>query len=178
MMVLMGEPISWTEAEPGLVERERAAMAIAAPDMHWHSELLGPAGRIQVGWEGHAPAWGGDRTRPLGVEELLNGRRLRLQVLYPEAFPAVPPQLLPLDPEVPIERRTLTQWHVNGDGTLCLFQSAIDWDLHETAAMLVRKAANWFIEYQLADAGRIEHMTVWGLAHDRSLDEILAEYAR
>ena len=39
----------------------------------------------------------------------------------------VAPDLYPLDPDVPIERRTQHRWHVNGDGSLCLMQAADDW---------------------------------------------------
>lgn len=168
-------PISWTVAEPGLVDREREAMAEHAPDMVWRDDLRW-RNRPMVGWEGRAPAWVGDRDQPPGVEELLDGRRLELRVFYPEAFPAVPAILEPVHPEVPLERRTLNQWHVNGDGSLCLMQAADDWDLTDTAADLVRKASGWFIEYLLADAEKIDRMTQQGVLIDTSLDATLAEY--
>jgi hypothetical protein len=170
-------PVSWTEAEPGLVERERAAMAEHAPDMTWSDDLVWRHGRRAVGWHGRAPVWGGEREMPSGVDELLAERRLELRVVYLEAFPAVPPVLDPITPEVPIERRTLNAWHVNGDGTLCMMQAAYDWDPSETAAALVRKASGWFIEYLLADAGDIERMTQQGVLVDTSLDQILGRYA-
>jgi len=169
-------PISWPSAEPGLVDRERRAMAEHAPDMQWRDDLVWRS-RPMVGWEGRVPAWGGDRTQPPGVEELLAGRRLELRVFYPEAFPAVPAILEPVEPDVPLERRTLNQWHVNGDGSLCLMQAADDWNLTDRAADLVRKASGWFIEYLLVDGGKIERMTQRGVLVDTSLDARLAEYA-
>jgi hypothetical protein len=111
------------------------------------------------------------------VDDLLAGRQLELLVVYPEAFPAVPASLLPIDPEVPVDRRTLHRWHVNGDGTLCLMQAAIQWQPSDTAADLVRKAAGWFIEYLLTDSGEIAEMTERGLFEDTSLDDILAAHA-
>jgi hypothetical protein len=51
----------------------------------------------------------------------------------------VPPDLYPLDPDVPIDRRTQNRWHVNGDGSLCTVQAAEDWQPDCTAADLVRK---------------------------------------
>ncbi len=169
-------PISWTDAEPGLVDREQQAMAEHAPEMVWRADLRW-RNRPMAGWKGHAPVWAGDREKPPGVDELLNGRRLEVRVFYPEAFPAVPAILEPVEPDVPLERRTLNQWHVNGNGSLCLMQAADDWDLTDTAADLVRKASGWFIEYLLADAGKTEQMTQQGVLVDTSLDAKLAEYA-
>lgn len=169
-------PVSWTVVEAELVAREQQAMLEHAPDMSWRDVLVWRRWRM-VGWEGRAPAWGGDRPQPPGVEELLHGRRLELRIFYPEAFPAVPAILEPVDPEVPVERRTLNRWHVNGDGSLCLMQTADDWDLTDTAADLVRKASGWYIEYLLADAGKIEQMTQQGVLVDTVLDATLGEYA-
>lgn len=148
-------------------------MAQHAPEMTW-AESLDFRSRPVVGWAGQAPVWAGERSKPAGVDELLVGQQLGLVVLYPEAFPMVPPVLLPLYPEVPIERRTLHKWHVNGDGTLCLLQAAEDWQPTDTAADLVRKASGWFIEYLLLEAERIDAMTERGILSDTSLDSKLA----
>ena len=171
-------PESWVDAEPGIVERERAAMAAHAPEMAWRDNLVWMEQRRAFGWAGCAPSWGADRPKPAGVDELLAGRRLELVVIYPEAFPSVPASLFPTDPDVPLDRRTLSLWHVNGDGSLCLMQAADDWQPTDTAAALVRKAAGWFIEYLLVDAGEIERMTERGIFDDTSLDEILARHAQ
>ena len=169
---------SWTVAEPGVAERERATMARWAPELKWHEDLIWRQGRRACGWVGRAPDWAADRPRPPGVKELLDGRRLELEVIYPEAFPAVPAVLFPTDPEVPLDRRTLSRWHVNGDGSLCLMQAADDWQLGDTAAELVRKASGWFIEYLLLEAGEIEKMTERGIFADTTLDPILAKFGR
>jgi hypothetical protein len=169
-------PVPWSEAAPTLVARERTAMAAVATRMAWRDDLTWREGRRATGWAGQAPTWGGDRPQPTGVDALLAGRRLELTVIYPEAFPAVPPSLYPTSPQVPWARRTLQRWHVLGDGGLCLTQAAHDWNpAVDTAADLVRKAAGWFIEYLLVEAGAIEAMTIKGVAADTALDDILAQ---
>ena len=170
-------PESWVDSEPGIVEREKAAMAEHAPEMAWREDLVWMERRVAYGWAGRAPSWAADRPKPAGVDELLADRRLELVVIYPEAFPSVPASLFPTDPDVPLDRRTLSRWHVNGDGSLCLMQAASDWQPTDTAAALVRKATGWLIEYLLVDAGQTERMTERGIFEDTSLDEIVAKYA-
>jgi hypothetical protein len=127
------------------------------------------------GWDGPAPAWPFARAAPAGLDELLDGRRLRVRVLYLQAFPSVEPRLEPIDPEPPIVRRILHEWHLNGDGTLCLLRTADLWTGRETAADLVVKASGWFIEYLLMERGVIEEMTENGINDDDSLDRLIAE---
>lgn len=158
------------EAEPARLARERQEMKRVAPDLAWDEDLA--AG----GWTGLAPQWPFDRPRPAGLEALLQGRRLMLRVEYTEAFPMVEPRLWPLDPEPPIERRTAHTWHLNGNGSLCLLQSASDWSGRESAADLVVKASGWFIEYLLLERGEIGAMTEAGIHADPSLDPILERY--
>jgi hypothetical protein len=171
-------PQSWLAAEPEIAERERTAMDLAAPELQWREDLTWRDGREACGWVGPAPQWAADRACPAGVAELLGTRRLELKVVYPEAFPAVPAELFPVDPEVPLERRTLGQWHVNGNGSLCLMQAAADWQPTDTAADLVRKASGWLIEYLLLEAGAIESMSVRGLFADTVHDAVLAELVK
>lgn len=165
---------SWLEAEPARLDAERAAMEHACPDMRWADELRWPNGRVGAGWEGHAPEWGGERAQPSGVERLLDGRRLRLCAIYPEGFPMVPPELYPIDPEVPMDRRTQHRWHVNGDGSICLMQAAEDWLPTDTAADLVLKASGWFIEYLLVEDNDLDHMTERGVGVSGEIDALLA----
>lgn len=165
--------ISWTVDEPSRLKRERDAMTAHAPAMDWRDDLQYRM-RPVVGWMGKAPVWGAERAKPAGVDQLLAGRQLDLIVLYPEGFPMVPPALIPLDPDVPIERRTQHRWHVNGDGSLCMVQRADDWQPTDSAADLVCKASGWFIEYLLLESERIDAMTECGISEDTSLDEVLA----
>jgi hypothetical protein len=162
---------SWLDAEPERVSREREEMARVAPEMSW---LEGdPAG----GWEGLAPSWPFERQPPRGLDELLNGRRLRLRVLYSQGYPMVEPKLFPLDPDPPRDRRIVHSWHLNGDGSLCLLLTADAWTGRETAADLVAKASGWFIEYLLRERGAISEMTESGIHSDDSLDNKIEELA-
>ena len=168
---------SWIDAEPARATREREAMATIAPELTWRDGLEWRGNPRLKGWEGVAPIWAAERPMPNGVIRLLGEARLRLQVIYREGFPMVPPVLVPLTPDVPLEHRTQHRWHVNGDGSLCLIQAADDWQPDETAADLVAKAAGWFIEYQLMLAGRIEEMTLHGIYTCTDLDDRIAEHA-
>jgi hypothetical protein len=62
---------------------------------------------------------------------------------------------------------------VNGDGSLCLLQTADDWHPDASAADLIVKAVGWFLEYLLMVDDRIEAMTTSGIATDPALDELL-----
>jgi hypothetical protein len=170
--------VRWFDAEPDVLAREREVMSAAAPEMEWRDELAWHH-RTLCGWDGVAPAWAGDRAQPHGLEAFLGGRRFKLRVMYREAFPTVPPVLDPLDPVPPIQRRTLHPWHVSGDGSLCMVQTAQDWRPGEdTAADLVRKAAGWFIEYLLMEDEKIDAMTLRGIFEDDSLDQLIGSYVR
>jgi hypothetical protein len=158
---------SWLAAEPERLARERAAMAEVAAEMEWLDEPLG-------GWEGRAPMWPFPRPAPAGLDFLLDGGRLRLRVEYSPAFPMVEPRLVPVDPEPPAFHRTDHRWHLNGDGSLCLLQTADTWSGRETAADLLVKASGWFIEYLLLERGLIEGMTENGIYTDDSLDGLIA----
>lgn len=142
-------------------------MHATAPELTWVEDARG------VGWEGLAPIWPFHRPSPPGLEAFLNGRRFRVRVQYVEGFPMVAPRVWPLDPEPDPRYRTQHIWHVNPDGSLCLMQTAGDWTGTETAAELVIKAAGWFLEYLLMEAGLIEAMSVNGIANDDSFDHLL-----
>lgn len=158
----------WLEAEPERLERERAEMEQLAPEMHWVD--LNGAG----GWEGHAPVWPFERDAPPGLDAFLGGARLKLLVAYSEAYPAVQPAVFPLEPAPPLDRRLLHKWHLNGDGSICLLQSADAWTGKEAAAELVAKAAGWFVEYLLVERDLREAMSEEGIVTDSSLDHLIA----
>jgi hypothetical protein len=163
--------IGWQDAEPGVVRREQQAMKAAAPDLVWRDEADGS------GWYGRVPHWAASRPAPAGLEAFLAGRRLQLRIRYPEAFPMVPPRLYPLDPEPQLIARTQQQWHVEGDGALCLMQAATDWHPRDTAADLIAKASAWFVEFLLLTDGCISQMTERGISVDTSLDSLIAAAA-
>lgn len=163
---------SWLDAEPERVVLEREAMAGLAPEMAWLDDE--PAG----GWVGLAPKWPFGRPEPSGLDNLLGGRQLKLRVEYSQAYPMVEPTLIPLDPVPPIHRRVLHSWHVKGDGSLCLLQTAAEWTGRDTAADLVVKASGWFIEYLLFDADAVTTMTENGLFADNLLDQLIEDWGR
>lgn len=167
-------PVSWTTAEAEHLDKERAEVMAIAPGLRWVTGL-------QVGWrddlagfQGPLPPWCAARPKPAGVDELLGGAQMVVQIAYREATPMVPPAIYPLDPDVPIERRTDHTWHVNSDGSLCLLQTAYLWVPGSTAAPLIVKATCWFIEYELMERGLITEMTEQGIAQDTAYDAIIA----
>jgi hypothetical protein len=157
---------SWLEAEPTRARREREEMERVAPEMVWFNAAAG-------GWEGLAPLWPFPRPEPHGLDALLEGGRLRLGVQYSEGFPMAEPKLYPLEPDPPLDRRVLHSWHLMGDGSLCLLQTADLWTGRDTAADLVVKASGWFIEYRLMERGLIERMTESGIYSDVTLDSLI-----
>jgi hypothetical protein len=150
------ERIDWRAAEPALLVREREEMARRAPEM----ELLDEPGAGV--WRGLAPHWPIDLEPPEGLDRLLAGGRLQLEVAYTQGFPMAPPVVFPLDPEPAVKLRARHDWHLNGDGSLCLLWSAADWPGTGTAADLVEKASGWFAEYLALLAGLIDAMSQSG----------------
>lgn len=161
------ERISWLAAEPARYRREHDAMGAVAPDMEWS------AGALSGGWTGAIPVWPFERPSPEGLSEFLAGRRLTVAVVYRESFPMTEPQIFPIDPIPDSSLRALHEWHLNGDGSLCLLRRATDWRGKETAADLVVKASGWFLEYLLLVDGLQTAMTECGIVSDPSLDYLL-----
>lgn len=157
---------SWLEAEPTRATREREEMERVAPAMVWQSG---------GGWDGLAPRWPFPRPEPRRLDALLEGQQLHLGVQYSEGFPMVEPTLIPFEPDPPRERRVLEAWHLMGDGSLCLLETADLWTGRDTAADLVVKASGWFIEYRLIERGLIKKMTKNGIHSDPSLDRLIEE---
>jgi hypothetical protein len=172
----MPAPVRWMDAEPRRLEQELEAMAALAPDVKWIAvspEL--PAG----GWEGDIPKWPFDRDRPDPGLDLLVPDPLTLRVQMKQSFPASPPKLWPLlDPLPDPTYRTQTDWHINGDGSLCLLQTADMWTGRDPAANLVMKAAGWFIEYRLMEEKLAEKMTISGICADPILDDLIRGFGR
>lgn len=169
--------VPWTLAEPDHLVREWDAVRRIAPDLVWTTDLESTSRGGLVGWTGQLPQWPAARPIPAGVEALLGSARAEVIVRYREATPTVPPVIVPVYPEVPLTRRTLHDWHVNGDGSLCLLASADDWVMGATAADLIVKAACWFVEYRLMEGGLIPAMSPRGLAEDDTYDDVLGRLA-
>ncbi len=168
-------PIHWFEAEPQRFARETDKVRRVAPELTWRPNIDATTGG---GWVGLGPLWPFSRPRPAGLNEFLNGRRFWMEVACRAAHPAAAPRIRPLDPEPDLSVRTMQQWHVMGDGSLCLLQNAGDWTGRDLVAELVVKAAGWHLEYLLLEAGAIEAMTVNGIAESDELDHLLTAEIR
>jgi hypothetical protein len=168
--------ILWTDAEPGIKERDGAAIRAFAPGMEYLHPVATSGLVFHGGWKGRLPIWPFDRAKPAGLAALLDEGVL-VQVSYPAAYPMVPPRIYALDPEPTIEQRTQHIWHVAPGGSLCLLQSEGDWTPQATPVDLLLKAAGWHIEYALMKAGVVDTMTTNGIVNDGSRDTLIAEAA-
>lgn len=165
------DPFCWWVNEPTRYEIDAREMSEQLPDMQWSPTASGI-------WRGTLPRWPFERAQPEGVVALLDGRGLELQVLCGEAYPMVAPSLIPLDPEPEILERTQHRWHVNGDGSLCLFQDESVWNGRQSLTDLLCKAAGWRVEYALMKAEAIDSMTVNGIVNDDQLDHLISDISR
>jgi hypothetical protein len=161
----------WWRHEPGRLEADSLEVQELFTDLTWSAADHGR-------WSGELPMWPFDRKRPAELDDLLGGHGLRVLVSCGQAYPAAPPRILPLDPEPEIVERTQHRWHVNGDGTLCLFQDEAVWNTRVTLSDVLLKAAGWRIEYALMKAGCIESMTTNGIVIDPCLDAVITRYRR
>jgi len=160
---------SWWQDDPARMTTERAAMAVAAPELAWLTSE--PSG----GWQGTVPLWPFGRPQPQGLTALVGGQPLEVQIVCGHAFPMVEPEVQPLSVEIPFQVLGWTSWHVAPGGTLCLLQEAVQWDPSSAAANLIPKISGWHVEFWLMKGGHIEAMTECGIAEDDSLDGLLAE---
>ena len=158
--------VSWLLAEPVVLATERAAMELVAPSLIWRVD--DPAG----GWDGIVPVWPFARPRPKDLDGFLSGERLRVSINYIQAHPMIPPKIFPVGRNPDPNHWTLHQWHLNGDGSLCLVRTVEDWTGGSTAADLVVKSSSWFLEYVLLTRGHVDAMTECGIVTDDSLDRL------
>lgn len=161
----------WWRHEPGRLDDDQRQLRARFPGLTWST-----AGNGQ--WCGELPVWPFDRVPPLGLDNLLGGSGMQVLVRCGQAYPAAPPCIVPLDPAPEIGERTQQRWHVNGDGTLCLFQNEAVWSTRATLVDVLLKAAGWRIEYALIKAGLMESMTVRGIVTDTKLDGVIAHGQR
>jgi len=170
--------VAWWQAEPRRLDRDRAEVARAFPDLVFtdpgQERRTGRKTRAgQGGWSGVLPRWPFERPEPAGLTALTGQNGLELRVDYVPAYPMVMPRLWPLDPEPDFMERTQSTWHVLPIGALCLLQSDAAWDPDTSLVDLLLKAAGWRIEYALMRAGAIEAMTTNGIVTDDRLDHLL-----
>ncbi|MDQ3430744.1 MAG: hypothetical protein M3467_00670, partial [Actinomycetota bacterium] len=134
-------------------------MAARFPDLHFIAD--GPGS-----WRGRLPVWPFNRDKPAGLDVLTSRKGLTVEVRYREAYPVVPPSVVPTDPSPEFFRRADHRWHLNGDGSLCLLRSEALWTPRESLVGLLLKAAGWRVEYELMEAGLITAMSENGIVSD------------
>lgn len=162
-------PLSWWADEPQRLQRELAAMRVAAPELHWETD--GHTGL----WRGTVPLWPFDRERPAGVFALVGGEPLYVLVVCGAAYPMVEPDVVPLGLRIPWIALGWTRWHVLPNGHLCLLQATSAWPPSAMAAEIIPKVSGWYIEYHLMQRGLIEEMSPNGIADDTRYDDLLHE---
>jgi hypothetical protein len=162
--------IPWWQAEPARFSRDQHEVTSRFPELVWQEDGAGT-------WVGTLPMWPFERAEPEGLTTLLAGSGLHVHVAYRQAYPMVPPLIFPLDPRPAPLECTQHRWHVNGDSSLCQFQTYTAWDPRDSVCDLIVKAAAWRIEYALMKAGALEAMTLHGIVSDDSLDTVITEAA-
>ena len=148
-------------------------MQAIAPKLVWDPDVACDATGHGGGWIGTAPAWPLDRTAPAELDPFLDDAKLLVVVACPEAYPAASPRVYPVDPAPEITVRTQHRWHINGDGSICLWQNAYDWWPATLAAHIIPKVSGWFLEYLLLTRGHVAAMTTNGIAHNDEFDHLL-----
>lgn len=159
---------TWWEAEPDLLEQELTAINSMFPSLEWVDD--GPGHLI-----GPIPAWPFLREAPENLDTLLGSAPFEIRVQYSHAFPAAPPAVFPLAPKPPIQLRSFTNFHVLGDGSLCLLRDAAQWANSSLTSDLILKAAAWRLEYALLERGAIQAMTQNGIVVNGELDQLLVQ---
>jgi ubiquitin-protein ligase len=168
--ILNGRARSWWQDEPGRLERDLDDLAAAGFDLTWS-----PVGSGRL--DGRLTAWPLDRAVPDGLDELLPTGGLLVQVEFGHGYPMVCPRVYAEDPKPPLERCTQHRWHVNGDGSLCLLQSADAWDPATRLSDVLRKAAAWRVEYALVETGVVEAMSLSGIVSNPERDHLVRDAA-
>lgn len=170
-------PILWFAAEPQRLERDAAEVRALVPGVMYQSANSGSAAAVHGGWHGVLPTWPFDRPEPSGLSDLLSGGGLEFALLYPAAYPMVPPAVYPVNPVPEIIEQTQSRWHVAPGGALCLLQSEGSWLPEASVTELLVKAAGWRVEYALMKAELLDQMTINGIVSDDSIDHLVSRAA-
>ncbi|MGC4175342.1 hypothetical protein [Demequina sp.] len=159
---------TWWQAEPERLADEQSKMQELFPTLEWTAE---GAGR----WEGTVPLWAFERPAPTDLELLLGEIPFEIAVVYSHAFPASPPMVYPTNPAAAPELRSFTDYHVLGDGSLCLLRDATDWSTRGLTTDLVLKAIGWRLEYALFQVGKIRRFSKRGIVTNPKYDALIRE---
>lgn len=157
---------TWWEDDPVRLEQEMTDVRGVAPLLQWTAEGAGY-------FEGPLPLWPFARPAPAEISDLVDPFVVRVE--YTHAFPAAPPQVVPLIPQPAQNLRGFTQFHVLPSGRLCLLRDADQWYPWSQTSELLRKASGWAIEFSLLEKRRIAEMTTSGIAFDDCLDPIIVK---
>lgn len=160
--------MTWWVAEPELFRREVKAANFAFPELEWSGEGSGSL-------VGNLPPWPFNRPAPEDLNVLLGDSPFRVRVQYGHAFPAVPPSVFPLAPSPDVQLRSFTDFHILGDGSLCLLREAEQWNTLSKTTDLILKAAGWRIEYALFEHGFLPKLTENGIVIDATLDPLIVK---
>lgn len=165
MTIPENDRITWWAAEPELQAAEHAAITTSFPGLKWVGTSAGS-------WVGELQPWPFERPAPEDLSFLLGEAPFTITVKYGHAFPASPPAVF-VTPTPPIELRSFTDYHVLGDGSLCLLRDADQWTTLSQTTDLILKAAGWRIEYALFQLGKINKLTESGIVVDTSFDPLI-----
>lgn len=163
------EPVAWWQAEPARLQRDREEIAARFPTLTYDDSGQGA-------WWGQLPVWPFERVPPDGLDALVPAG-LKMILTYGAAYPVVSPMIFPFDPAPEPLELTQTRWHVLGSGALCQFQTQADWEPSSSVLELLLKAAGWRIEYALLKAEAATDMSMAGIVHDSSLDDLISAAA-
>jgi len=172
--------VPWYADDPARLLAEQEAVHSLAPDLEWTTTF--PEGSSAAflgsgGWQGRLPLWPFDRPAPEGLRNWLH-QGMAVVIACSPAHPVAIPRIWPIDPEPDPEYRSRHDWHLNGDGTLCLFLLTTAWTGRALVSELIFKAAGWFLEYRLMmEDPEVDVMTSAGIASSDEFDERLAAMA-
>lgn len=161
------DPVPWFAQDPRRLRRDREEVQRFAPDLKVvEPSLEGPCG----GWSGRLPLWPFDREAPDGLASRFPDGGLLVEIRYVPAYPMLPPEIFPVDPEPELHERSQAVWHVLPHGALCLLQSTGQWQPEASLTELLLKAAGWHLEYSLVKREVLPRMSENGIVSDGASD--------
>lgn len=96
------------------------------------------------------------------IPEGVNAPPLHFLIIYPEAFPAIPPEVEVVSPKLdPSEWGH--EWHRWQNGDVCFVRPS-KWQSSTTADEIVKKVFDWYFNYLAKKEGLIDKMPDVGRA--------------
>jgi hypothetical protein len=108
-----------------------------------------------------------DRTlywegRALDIPEGTDAPALHFLVVYPEAFPAIPPEVEIVSPDLSPDEWG-HEWHRWMNGDVCYVRPS-KWQVSTTAEEVIKKVSDWYFNYVAKKNGLIAKMPDYGRA--------------